>query len=377
MARPDFRRRAGARLPPRDSRPGAGAVRPCRGGVLSTVTSRTPTRSAVDGALALAAAMGIGRFAYTALLPETQRALGAGDDVAGAIASVNLAGDLAGVLAARHLAASPARAAALQVGLAATARATLLGAATAAPLAWVVVRAAAGVASGLVFVLASGAALERAAPPGKLYGGVGFGIALSGAVAALTPRSASWEVPWLVLGIAAAALEAMSRFAVDPRWLIYLPLTMSPSETTREPGLLEHPREALDYFAKEGVARAVCEEKHMGSRAVVVVCRDAAVARRRFGVETGDAAICYTRTGRRFFNDAALEQIFLDRVRTALDASGFWDEHATDWACIDAELMPWSLKAQELLRDQYAAVGAASRAALPAAITALESATAR
>ena len=168
--------------------------------------SRTPTRSAVDGALALAAAMGIGRFAYTALLPATQRALGAGDDVAGAIASVNLAGYLAGVLAARHLAGSPARAAALRVGLAGTALATLLGAATAAPIAWLVLRATAGVASGLVFVLASAAALERAAPPGELYGGVGFGIALSGAVAALTPSSAAWNVPWLVLGIVAAFL---------------------------------------------------------------------------------------------------------------------------------------------------------------------------
>lgn len=175
----------------------------------------------------------------------------------------------------------------------------------------------------------------------------------------------------------AAALEAMSRFAVDPRWLIYLPPTMSPSETSREPGLLEHPSEALGYFAKEGVARAVCEEKHMGSRAVVVVCRDASVARRRFGVDTGDAAICYTRTGRRFFTDAALERIFLERVRASLDASGFWDEHATDWACIDAELMPWSLKAQELLRDQYAAVGAASRTAIPAVVAALEGAAAR
>jgi MFS family permease len=167
---------------------------------------RTPTRSAVDGALALAAAMGIGRFAYTALLPATQRALGAGDGMAGAIASVNLAGYLVGVLAARHLAASPARAAALRVGLAATALATILGAATAAPLAWLALRGAAGVASGLVFVLASAAALERAAPPGELYGGVGFGIALSGAVAALTPASAGWDVPWLALGLAAVLL---------------------------------------------------------------------------------------------------------------------------------------------------------------------------
>jgi MFS family permease len=167
---------------------------------------RTPTRSAVDGALALAAAMGIGRFAYTALLPGTQRALGMGDRAAGAIASANLAGYLVGVLAARHLAASPARATALRVGLAATAAVTLLGAATASPLAWLTLRSAAGVASGLVFVLASAAALERAAPPGKLYGGVGFGIALSGAVAALTPAAAGWNVPWVLLGLAAAAL---------------------------------------------------------------------------------------------------------------------------------------------------------------------------
>src|SRR5439155_1704145 len=83
---------------------------------------------------------------------------------------------------------------------------------------------------------------------------------------------------------AAAALEVMSRFAIDPRWLVYLPPTMSPSETSREPGLLEHPREAFDYYRSNGVARAVLQEKHMGSRAVLVVCRDEAVARRRFGV---------------------------------------------------------------------------------------------
>jgi predicted MFS family arabinose efflux permease len=62
------------------------------------------------------------------------------------------------------------------------------------------------VASGLVFVLASAAALEIAAPPGKLYGGVGFGIALTGAAAALAPAAAGWSAPWLALGLAAAAL---------------------------------------------------------------------------------------------------------------------------------------------------------------------------
>ena len=75
---------------------------------------------------------------------------------------------------------------------------------------------------------------------------------------------------------AAAALEVMSRFAADPHWLLYLPPTMSPSATTSEPGLLEHPAEAFAGFRADGVEHVVCEEKHMGSRAVVLVCRDPA-----------------------------------------------------------------------------------------------------
>ncbi|MCA9173301.1 MAG: polynucleotide kinase-phosphatase, partial [Planctomycetales bacterium] len=162
---------------------------------------------------------------------------------------------------------------------------------------------------------------------------------------------------------ATAALEVMSRFAANPKWLIYLPPTMSPCETSSEPGLLEHPAEAFSYFRSQGVPQAVCEEKHMGSRAVVVVCRDEAAARERFGVTDGETGIVYTRTGRRFFNDVELESQLLERLRAAMTASEFWDEFQTSWACFDCELMPWSAKAQELLRSQYAAVGAAGRAA--------------
>jgi protein phosphatase len=176
---------------------------------------------------------------------------------------------------------------------------------------------------------------------------------------------------------ATAALEVMSRFAADPKWLIYLPPTMSPSETTREPGLLEHPAEAFAYFRNQGVPQVVCEEKHMGSRAVVVVCKDAEGARKRFGVMTGESGIIYTRTGRCFFNDADLERRVLDRLTAALGASGFWDEFGTTWACLDCELMPWSAKAQDLLRTQYAAVGAAGSASLRAAVVALDRTAAR
>jgi hypothetical protein len=176
---------------------------------------------------------------------------------------------------------------------------------------------------------------------------------------------------------AAAALEVMSRFAADPRWVVYLPPTMSPCETSSEPGLLEHPAGAFSYFRSQGVPHVTCEEKHMGSRAVVIACKDAATARDRFGVDTGETGVVYTRTGRRFFSDDGLERQFLDRVRAAMTASGFWDKLATTWACLDCELMPWSAKAQELLKAQYAAVGAAGRAAVPAAVTALDRASDR
>jgi protein phosphatase len=167
-----------------------------------------------------------------------------------------------------------------------------------------------------------------------------------------------------------AALEVMSRFAADPRWLVYLPPTMSPSETSSKEGYLEHPDEALSYFRSQGVAQVVCEEKHMGSRAVVVICRDEDAAAKRFGVE-GEAGVITTRTGRRFFNDSAIEAALLDRLRTALSNANFWDEQKTNWAVLDCELMPWSAKAQELVKSQYAAVGSAARSALPAVLEAL------
>ncbi len=175
---------------------------------------------------------------------------------------------------------------------------------------------------------------------------------------------------------ATAALEVMSRFAADPRWLIYLPPTMSPCETSQVAGLLEHPAEAFAYFRNEGVPRVVCEVKHMGSRAVVVACRDEKAARERFGVTTGESGVVTTRTGRRFFNDPDLERRFLDRVRAALTVADLWAKLDTTWVCLDCELMPWSAKAQELLRTQYAAVGAAGSASLPRAVMALEATTA-
>jgi protein phosphatase len=177
---------------------------------------------------------------------------------------------------------------------------------------------------------------------------------------------------------ATAALEVMSRFAINPKWLVYLPPTMSPGETSSVPGYLERPEEVFDYFKKMGVEKLVCEEKHMGSRAVVAICQSEAAALQRFGVAGEGIGKVWTRTGRSFFSDDhLLETAFLERLRNALDSAGFWEKHQTEWALFDCELMPWSAKAQGLITKQYAAVGASAKAALPAVMEAMGAAAGR
>jgi protein phosphatase len=174
---------------------------------------------------------------------------------------------------------------------------------------------------------------------------------------------------------AAAALEVMSRFGLDPHWLLYLPPTMAPVATSTRDDLLEHPEQAFSAYAAAGVGPVVCEEKHMGSRAVLLVCRSEQEAAARFGVSSGSAAV-WTRTGRPFFSPS-LTVTLADRMRVAAEAAGLFDELGTSWLLFDAEILPWNVKAGSLLRDQYAAVGAAAQAALPAAVAALTQASSR
>ncbi|MDR1188841.1 MAG: polynucleotide kinase-phosphatase [Bifidobacteriaceae bacterium] len=165
---------------------------------------------------------------------------------------------------------------------------------------------------------------------------------------------------------AAGAFEVMSRFAAAPDRLAYLPPTMAPVESSHLDGYLEHPMEAFSHYAGLGVDQVICEEKHMGSRAVV-------------GLERVDGAgpgIIHTRTGRPFF-DPAVEADLLGRLRLAAAEAGLWDELGADWLLIDAELLPWSLKAEGLIRDQYRPAGASAAAMFGAAIPALEEAAAR
>jgi protein phosphatase len=173
---------------------------------------------------------------------------------------------------------------------------------------------------------------------------------------------------------AAGALEVMSRWALAPQWLPYLPPTMAPCATSTMDGVLEHPTDAFETYRADGVPQVVCEEKHMGSRAVVVLCRDEEIGKTRFGAQDGATGAVYTRTGRSFFDDPTE---FLTRLRTAATKADLWSTLNSDWLILDAELLPWSAKADQLLRRQYAPVGAAATAALPAAVEALKKAATR
>jgi hypothetical protein len=147
---------------------------------------------------------------------------------------------------------------------------------------------------------------------------------------------------------------------------------MSPVATSKLGGFLEHPEQAFDEYAGWGVTRVVCEEKHMGSRAIAVIAKDADVAERRFGVGDGTTGVVYTRTGRPFFADTAE---LVEQLRVT--AAPLFESLDTDWLALDCELLPWSAKAIDLIKSQYASVGAAARQVLPEALAVLEQAAKR
>ncbi len=175
------------------------------------------TRVAICGLVALAVAMGIGRFAFTPLLPMMQGDAGLTVVQGGWLASANYIGYLAGGLSAVALRMPAARA--IHLGLAIVAGSTLaMGLVSSLP-AWFVLRALAGLASAWVLIYASSWCLDRfehAAPARErallsatVFAGVGVGIAVAGAFCALllTARASSTSA-WLGLGIVALAASA-------------------------------------------------------------------------------------------------------------------------------------------------------------------------
>jgi protein phosphatase len=172
-----------------------------------------------------------------------------------------------------------------------------------------------------------------------------------------------------------AALEVLSRYAVAPRWLAYLPPTMAPVGE-----LPERPEQAFDHYAGAGVEQVVLQAKHMGSRAVVLLGRSEAAAALRFGARpaSGETGIVLSRTGRRLLADP---EPLVAAVRAAGESSGLWDELGTDWLALDAELLPWALPSARggtgLVGGQYEPAAAAALADTAAVADVLAAAATR
>lgn len=159
---------------------------------------------------ALAAAMGIGRFVYTPILPLMTAQAGLGPHAAGHIATANYAGYLAGAVAA---ALSPRIARShrvFQACLVAVTLSLLCMPLTVAVPGWLMLRAVAGVGSALAFVIAVNALLDSSPRhSGWGFSGVGIGIALSAALVLALPIGTDWRVSWWAAGGLAGALTVL------------------------------------------------------------------------------------------------------------------------------------------------------------------------
>jgi predicted MFS family arabinose efflux permease len=168
-----------------------------------------PYVRAIGGMIALAAALGIGRFVYTPILPAMTEALGLGNATAGLIGSANFAGYLAGALMAASAGeAGPRRNWLLRALLVSALTTGGMGLADTLP-AFLILRCLGGVASAFVLVLATAAVLEHPAPrqvSALHFAGVGTGIAISSVlVGSMIATGWSWRVLWLASGLVSLA----------------------------------------------------------------------------------------------------------------------------------------------------------------------------
>ncbi|MEH7254261.1 polynucleotide kinase-phosphatase [Neobacillus niacini] len=151
------------------------------------------------------------------------------------------------------------------------------------------------------------------------------------------------------------ALDDLSHYTLPLEDIVYLPPTMSPTpKASHLEGYLEHPVEAFEYYQTNGVETMVVEKKHMGSRGILFLFKNKEVAKEYVGRET--LGTIYTRTGRAFFKKELEEQI-VGVLNNDLVKSGYFEMYNTDFVLLDSEILPWNLKAKDLILNQYAHVG--------------------
>ncbi|WP_042477288.1 AAA family ATPase [Bacillus ndiopicus] len=159
---------------------------------------------------------------------------------------------------------------------------------------------------------------------------------------------------WIRDGYAKAAIDTVSHYTVPLEQLIYIPPTMSPTpQTSQLEDYLEHPTEAFAYYKKHGFTELIAEKKHMGSRAVLLLFKNKRIAKE--WVDTETLGIITTRSGRAFFASNT-HGIIVHKLHAELVAKNYFEKMDTDFVLLDAEILPWNLKAQPLIDEQYAHV---------------------
>ncbi len=199
----------------------------------------SPSRVLTGGMLGLAVAMGIGRFAFTPILPAMQRDTGLSHLMAGQLASWNYLGYLAGSLGLT-LFITLRRSRALYPGaLTASCLTTIAMGLTHSPVGWSVLRFMGGMASSLVFIALAALVIPYLISMGKagrtslLFSGVGLGIAFTGALTPLLDRMAGWRGGWIGLGVVAAVLSFVSWRLIAPIHSVAFPSNASSAGASR------------------------------------------------------------------------------------------------------------------------------------------------
>ncbi|MGW4730144.1 YbfB/YjiJ family MFS transporter [Streptomyces shenzhenensis] len=177
--------------------------------------TQSPWTIVVQAAAALAAGMGIGRFAYTPILPLMHTQAGLSSDLGASLATANFVGYLAGALTGIAVPAVVRSAAALRGSLAVLVVTLALMPVTRDGTGWVLLRLVAGAASALIFVIAVSAMLSRLRAHahhlvGWAFGGVGAGIALSGLLVVAVQAASTWQAAWWFCAALAALLAAVA-----------------------------------------------------------------------------------------------------------------------------------------------------------------------
>ncbi|MCW2245465.1 putative MFS family arabinose efflux permease [Azospirillum fermentarium] len=172
------------------------------------------------GVAMLALAMGVGRFAYTPLLPAMQAATGLGGDGAGVLASLNYLGYFLGAVAVTRVPHGAVRGRVFRLSLAASVLSTAAMGLSDDRTVWAVLRLISGLASAGVFILGIAMVLDALTRAGReslaawIYTGIGAGIAGSGLFVGLAEPALGWNGCWLALGAIAGGLAILPWRAV-------------------------------------------------------------------------------------------------------------------------------------------------------------------